>query len=166
LARLTANLCVLLVFSVFLMVIAWPVFLAVLAGAGLLRLNAARLRQLFVRLDGTDDIAGPLKELGYLLLLGAIAGIAMSFDISAAATLCALGLLYRLPSHLRACEADLINLAGMASTLAAWRGPLTVAADGTCPAPERSFEPSPDSITVGRERRRADTATAAPGSQT
>jgi hypothetical protein len=168
-ARLAANLCVLLVFSVFLIAVAWPVFLAAMAGAGLLRLGSARLRQLFARADWVDNATGPLKELGYFLLLGVVAGIAVGFDISAAATLCALGLLYRLPSHLRACEADLIKLASMVPTLAAWRHSLHMAGGRTYLTPEQSLgSPAPrNSIPAGPERRRAsDAAIAAPGPQT
>lgn len=159
-ARLAANLCAILVFSVFLISIACPIFLAAIVGGGLLRQASVRVRQLPIRPDWLDGVTGPLNEVGYFLLLGLIAGIAVRFEISALATLCALGLLCRLLLHLRECAANLIKLAGMAPSLEAWHRSLHMPGGRMCASP-------PDSIPVGPEHRRApDPATAVPGPQT
>src|SRR5207247_2883876 len=83
------------------------------------RQASARVRQVLIRTDRIYSITGPLNEIGYFLLLGVIAWTAVRFDVSAAATLGAVALLYRLQPHLREFEGNLIKLANMAPTLAA-----------------------------------------------
>jgi ATP-binding cassette, subfamily B, bacterial MsbA len=83
------------------------------------RQSSARVRRAIVRTDWIYSITGPVNELGYFLLLGAIAWTAMRFNVSTASTLGAVALLYRLQPHLREFEANRIKLAGMGPTLSA-----------------------------------------------
>lgn len=105
----------------------------------LFRHASRRARDAFVRMDRICSIVTPISEVSYLALLAAIVWISTASNISFAATLSAVALLYRLQPHLREFEGNRLHLARLAAPLAAVDGVVGRAGERRPPDGSRVF---------------------------
>jgi ABC-type multidrug transport system fused ATPase/permease subunit len=73
--------------------------------------SSARARRTSLQLDRLSGVLNPVTEIGYLAILCFIIGAAGWMQISFAATLASVALLYRLQPHVRELEGNLLYLA-------------------------------------------------------